>query len=513
MGEETNITLAVDLLPRASTKTTMAAVATRREAEQGIDSKDAAVSEMATHADSISEESKAIGEAAYRKADIRILLWYSFVYLIMRIHVSNITNTAIINVEEGDGIKNQLGNLTSGQWAWVLSIFYYPYMFFEPTSTILLKYFSPRIWMSRIMITWGIISMCQGATQNYAGILAARFFLGLAESGYYPGVLYHLSFWYPAKSTALRIAVFYASGQFSGTISGLLAYAISFMNGVGGLAGWRWVFILEGIPAILCGTYTYFALPNYPETSTFLTEEQRKIILQRLPKTQPTSSANTWDSKQIKTVFKDPTTATFTLIWICHAIGGWGVSQVLPTVIYELGFTDSANSQLLTMPTYAFACICLIFIGWAIQRQKISPWIAAIVLEILACTCYVVLICVKDSIAKYVLIMIATSCSICIYPILWPERIRAAHGTTAAGLTIGLTNAAAQMTGIVGPQVYQSKFGPTYRVSYSISIGLLFGAVASVGMTWYLIRKRDLAVGEVKSDDEAKVGRELMGKS
>lgn len=81
--------------------------------------------------------------------------------------------------------------------------------------------------------------MCQGATQNYAGILAARFFLGLAEAGYYPGVLYHLSFWYPAKSTALRIAFFYASGQFSGTISGLLAYAISFMNGAGELAGWR----------------------------------------------------------------------------------------------------------------------------------------------------------------------------------------------------------------------------------------------------------------------------------
>lgn len=81
--------------------------------------------------------------------------------------------------------------------------------------------------------------MCQGATQNYAGIMITRFLLGLAEAGYYPGVLYHLSFWYPAKSTALRIAFFYACGQFSGTISGLLAFAISYMNGVGGLSGWR----------------------------------------------------------------------------------------------------------------------------------------------------------------------------------------------------------------------------------------------------------------------------------
>lgn len=128
-------------------------------------------------------------KAARRRIDKRLLLWYSFVYLIMRIHVSNITNTAIINLEAGNGIKKELGNLTSSQWAWTLSIFYYPYMVFEPVSTLLLKKFSPRVWMSRIMLTWGIISMCQGATHNYAGILACRFFLGMAEAGFYPGVL------------------------------------------------------------------------------------------------------------------------------------------------------------------------------------------------------------------------------------------------------------------------------------------------------------------------------------
>lgn len=172
------------------------------------------------------------------KVDRKLLAWYCFVYLIMRIHVSNITNTAIINEETNDNILSTLG-LSSGQWAWALSIFYYPYGTFEPISTLLLKRFKPNIWMSRIMVTWGIVSMCQGATQNYAGLLACRFFLGFCEAGYYPGVLYHLSFWYPAENMALRIAFFYACGQFSGTISGLLAFAISFMNGAGGLEGWR----------------------------------------------------------------------------------------------------------------------------------------------------------------------------------------------------------------------------------------------------------------------------------
>lgn len=127
--------------------------------------------------------------SAHRKVDRRLVLWYSFVYLIMRIHVSNISNTAIINLEEGDGIKAQLGNLTSQQWAWVLSIFYYPYMLLEPFATLALKRFTPRLWMARIMVTWGVVSMCQGATVNYAGIMACRFFLGAAEAGFYPGVL------------------------------------------------------------------------------------------------------------------------------------------------------------------------------------------------------------------------------------------------------------------------------------------------------------------------------------
>ena len=180
-------------------------------------------------------------KAAHRKVDKRLLLWYAFVYLIMRIHVSNISNSAIINLESGDGIKRQLGNLTSAQWAWTLSIFYYPYMFLEPLATLALKKFNPNVWMSRIMLTWGIISMCQGAAQDYAGILACRFMLGAAEAGFYPGVLYHFSFWYKTERLPLRIGFFFACGMFSGTISGLLAYAISFMNGAGGLAGWRWV--------------------------------------------------------------------------------------------------------------------------------------------------------------------------------------------------------------------------------------------------------------------------------
>ncbi|KAK5680414.1 hypothetical protein LTS10_007342 [Elasticomyces elasticus] len=444
--------------------------------------------------DSLDVEAESSGQrlkAVRRKVDIKILLWYSFVYLIMRIHVSNVSNVAIINLEQGTGIRKQLGNLSAIQWAWVLSIFYYPYAAFEPASTLLLKRFKPNTWMSRIMITWGIVSMCQ--------------VLGLMEAGYYPGVLYHLSFWqvlrlaatlehsdqvltltpialrYPADQMALRIAFFYSCGQFSGTISGLLAFAISFMNGAGGLAGWRWVFILEGIPAILCGVYTLFFLPNYPgPESKFLSAAETEVLINDLPKSQPDAKAKTWDPAQAKALLQDPTFYTFTLIWMCHAIGGWGITTVLPTVIHDLGLTDSAVSQLMTM----------------------------------------ILITVRTAIVRYIFLTIAVGCSISIYPILWPERIRAARGTTATGLAIGITNvctsvsqyrtdadnysqAAAQLSGIVGPRVYLAEYGPMYRVSFAASIGVLAGAIASIGATWWIVRKRDIADRNAASGTQA----------
>ncbi|BDD63758.1 hypothetical protein MAP00_008621 [Monascus purpureus] len=446
-----------------------------------------------------------------RKVDLHLLLWYSFVYLVMRVDVSNISNTAIINVEQGDGIKKQLGNLSSEQWAWALSIFYYPYLFFEPVSTVLLKRFSPRVWMSRIMITWGIISMCQGATQNYAGILATRFLLGLAEAGYYPGVLYHLSFWYPTEKMPLRLAFFYASGVFSGTISGLLAYAISFMNNAGGLAGWRWVFILEGIPALLCGIATLFFLPNYPQTSSFLSSEEKAFLLSDLSAGAPRMDEKTFSTAQVKTLLKDPTLISFTLLWVTHGIGGWGISFVLPTVIYELGISGAgtAISQLMSMPPSSLSFVVLVILGYFIHQGKVNVWIAATALELTSIISYIILIIVKPPVVKYIFVMIASAAGACVYPVIWPERIRAAKGTTTAALAIGVTNvcillsmsmlsaginktkAAAQFQGILGPQVYQTKFGPSYRVSYAASVGLLAGSVACIGASWWLIRRGD----------------------
>ncbi|KAF2026350.1 MFS general substrate transporter [Setomelanomma holmii] len=450
------------------------AVEKQHEAFPAKEVKDVPASDVSSDTPSV-----ATLKAAHRKVDKRLLCWYAFVYLIMRIHVSNISNTAIMNLEHGTGIKKQLGNLSSSQWAWALSIFYYPYMFFEPLATLMLKHFSPNVWMSRIMITWGIISMCQGATQNYSGILACRFFLGAAEAGFYPGVLYHFSFWYPTDRLPLRIAFFYACGMFSGTISGLLAYAISFMNGVAGLAGWRWLFILEGLPAILCAINTFFYLPNYPQTVKFLSDDEREAIIAELPKQAPTMQAKTFDLDQIKSLFRSSTFVPFLMIWITHGIGGWGISFVLPTVIYDLGISNTAISQVMTMPPFTLVFVILCGLAFFIHTRRLSPWVAGLGVEIVQIICYILLITIKHPVAKYIFVMIATAASQSFFAIIWPERIRAARGTTTAGLAIGLTNASCY---------------------YICSIALLSTCLGAVSTSWFFVAKDDKRRAKEGSD-------------
>lgn len=281
-----------------------------------------------------------------RKIDWWLVGFYSLVYVFRVIDSANYSNAAIINLEAGTGIKKQLG-FTPSQWAWTLSIFSYSYLIFEPTNTILLKLFKPSRWMFILIMAWGVSACCSAAAMNFSGMMCVRFAIGMAEAGFFPSVLYHYAFWYKPSEMPQRIAFFYSVGQVSSALSGLLAYAISHMDQLGGLSGWRWLFLLEGLPAILLA-FVAFWLPDYPETATILTEEERLYLKNRLASNAPKASKH-WDWASLKVMIKDPTLYTFSLYWIAHGIGGFGVGVALPTVIYQLGFTTTAYSQLMNI--------------------------------------------------------------------------------------------------------------------------------------------------------------------
>ncbi|KAL1653093.1 hypothetical protein SLS61_004339 [Didymella pomorum] len=256
-----------------------------------------------------------------------------------------------------------------------------------------------------------------------------------------------------------------------------------------------------GIPVILWAVITWLYLPNYPENASFLTEDERAAIIADLPEQAPTMHAKTFDLEQVKAMLKSPTFVPFTMIWITHGVGGWGISFVLPTVIYELGISNTGIAQVMTMPPFTLVFVILLSLAWFIHTKRLSPWIAGLGVELTQIICYILLITIKKPVAKFVFVMIATAASQSFFPIIWPERIRAARGTTTAGLAIGITNASCQLMGIVGPQIYQPKFGPTYRVSYVCSIALLATCVGAVSTTWFFVMRDDRKRARMVDDD------------
>lgn len=178
------------------------------------------------------------------------------------------------------GLPTELG-LVGSQQNVALTIFFAPYIVFEIPSNILMKRLSPQVWLSACITAFGVIMICQGFVQNYGGLLATRFFLGLCETGIFPGSFYLISFWYRQEESQRRFTVYWSTTICAGAFGGLLSSAIGKMDGIRGLSNWRWVFILEGIATTLIGILAFFCITDFPREAKWLSEREKQFILDR----------------------------------------------------------------------------------------------------------------------------------------------------------------------------------------------------------------------------------------
>ena len=207
--------------------------------------------------------------------DLRLIPMLAVLYLLSFLDRSNIGNAKI------QGMNVDL-NLSGSEYSMAATVFFFTYCLFEIPSNLLLKRFRPSVWLPSIMIAWGTVMTLMGLVQNYHGLLIARVFLGVAEAGLYPGVAYYLTMWYVRSELALRQGLFFSAASMAGAFSGLLAYAIAKMDGVGGYEGWRWIFILEGLLTVVVAVAAFFLLYDFPETAAFLTVEEKAWVVRRL---------------------------------------------------------------------------------------------------------------------------------------------------------------------------------------------------------------------------------------
>lgn len=160
------------------------------------------------------------------------------------------------------------------QYNLTLTIFFISYSLFEPVTNVLLKRLRPSVFIPIIMVLWGLVMTFMGFVHNYQGLLAARWFLGITEAGLFPGVAYYLSCWYRRSEFGIRMAIFFSAAAVSGSFGGLLAAAITNMDGIGNKPGWAWIFILEGLFTVVVGVMSFKYVHDFPDNAKFLSDSE-----------------------------------------------------------------------------------------------------------------------------------------------------------------------------------------------------------------------------------------------
>ena len=212
-----------------------------------------------------------------RKIDARLLPMVILMYIMNYLDRNNIAAARLA------GLEAEL-KLTSTQYETCVSILFVGYVLMQlPSNLFLNKVGKPGLYLPTVMIVWGVISGATGGVKSFGGLVTIRFFLGFVEAAYFPGCLFFLSSWYTRKELAFRTSLLYSGSLLSGAFSGLIAAGITRgLNGSRGLLAWRWLFIIEGSITVVIAFAAYFVLPNFPRTTTWLTEEERQLAVWRL---------------------------------------------------------------------------------------------------------------------------------------------------------------------------------------------------------------------------------------
>ncbi|KXS13021.1 MFS general substrate transporter [Gonapodya prolifera JEL478] len=441
------------------------------------------------------------------KIDLHVLPWMGWLLLINYIDRTNIGNVRILKLhiyskETGNDILTEL-NLTATDWQYALSVFYIGYFIAEIPSNLMLKRFGPSKWMCRIVFTWGICSFATAFAQNATGLILARFFLGLTEAGLFPGIILYFSYWYPPAEFAKRVSLLVCSMNMSGAFGGLLAYAISFLNGTGGYSGWRWIFIIEGAPAIVSGFLTFWLLPDFPHTSSWLTEHEILWAEARIQATKQGPSAHDehFNKPEFIKAISDPHAYVWSTIFLAQAVSAVSLGFWLPSIINALGFV-STTANLLTVPPTVLAFIFSMAISWNSDRtgDRIFHMVSCQSLFILSLILFATVpATAAGNSFTYFVCFLAYCGSSGVAPMIWSWRADTSSGTTGTAVSTALMGSIGNSGGAFSSLVFRADWGPRYQRAFAICAALsTFSVLLAVAETVYQRRKAGKATVEIE---------------
>ncbi|KAJ7082716.1 MFS general substrate transporter [Mycena belliarum] len=411
-----------------------------------------------------------------RRLDLRLIPTILVIYLINYIDRAGITAARL------KGLEHEL-RLTDIQYSVVLSIVFVPLALGQfPSNMILNKVKRPSIYIGSCVVVWGLASAVSGVARNYGDILACRFFIGLPEASFYPGAVYLLSCWYSKKELAFRNAILYSGFDIANAFGALFAAAIlSKMEGVRGIAGWRWLFIIEGCATAFLGFLVMWMLPDYPRNTRWIDDMERRLAEARLAEDAGEADRDTQADSYVqglKMAVADPLVWLFSLMLFLQHLGR-SVGQFFPTLAKTLGFSTSVT-LLLTAPPWLVAAIVCVFGAWHADRTgerffHVQVWIWVMMVG------FIISLCTMSVGPRYFSMFLMTLGDAgCAMTLVWASNsIPRPPAKRAAA--IGIVSGAGNLGTLAGSYVWKAKWAPQYHPSSEISI-IALGASTGVAL-------------------------------
>lgn len=407
---------------------------------------------------------------AYRKVFWRIVPFLMVCYVVAYLDRINV-GFAKLQMAQDLQFSEAVYGLGAG-------IFFLGYFLFEIPSNLILHKVGARVWIARIMVTWGLISAAFIFVGSAPAFYVMRFLLGMAEAGFYPGIILYLTFWYPSYKRAKIIAIFMAaipvSGIFGNPLSG---WIMDQFHHTGGLAGWQWMFLIEAVPAVIVGVITYFYLDNNIRDAKWLSDDEKQILEQNI-KAQAAQRETTHSLRQ---VFTNPRIWQMAFIYFAVVTGQYGLTFWMPTFVKTVGVTGNFNIGLISAIPFLCAVVVMIAFGRSADHYRERRWHLAIP-ALLGAVGFIAAATTTNMGFAILFLSLAAAGALTCAPLFWSLPTAFLSGTAAAG-GIAMINSIGNLAGFVSPYVIgmiRDATGNTQYAMYTLAAMLVLGAIVTL---------------------------------
>jgi ACS family tartrate transporter-like MFS transporter len=254
-------------------------------------------------------------------------------------------------------------------------IFFIGYFLFEVPSNLILARVGARIWIARIMLVWGVISSCMMFAKTVPVFYAMRFLLGAAEAGFFPGILYYLTRWFRERDRARAVALFMTAGTLAGVIGNPLSGSLLKLDGRGGLHGWQWVFLIEGIPAVLLGISVLFVMTERPSEASWLEPAEKEWLEGELEREQ--AARNVGPAPSLVKALTEPRVLLLSLVYFLIVVSAYGFEMWLPVIVKPMAGSDFKATLYSAIP-YVIATFVMVGVGIVSDKAGDRRWTVAL---------------------------------------------------------------------------------------------------------------------------------------